>query len=651
MTVAAPYLVYDGYGSVAEYLALGMARSGADVRVLPFRIDKTGMSQEFLELLGRARPEPDAPALCFCWPLENFAPVRLASELFLYTMWETSQLPRGWAQRINQADVVMVPSRFNVRMFRASGVTRPIEVVSQGIDPRVYHYLDRADRPGVTTLTVGTFLPRKNIDIGIAAWKQAFAGDPEARLIIKSRFGHRRYEPDDPRIEFIDSEETTRGIAHWYKKADVLLALGNEGFGLPLVEGMATGLPVVALDADGQADVCRDARQYVLPVKPVDHVAFDVSQFGPCGTRPIPGVDDVAKQLRWVADHRDEARAMGRMASRWAIKHRDIWTVGPRALEVMEQYRDSPRPLRRFDTLWLIHNPYDDAPEADAQDLAQALPSVKVVASDPDLGPVHRLHVQHHGGDKQDDAVAQCMRKCRDAGVPVAVTVHDVSPETRAWEGDADVLVAVTDHDAGVLRERWPAKRVEVLPPGCPTWFVRSKPKRGRVIATVATLANGSAAWQVLEVLGAMPGVELLLFTRPGDPKTERVWARASAGLKIRRVVEPLTEQSICQQLAAQADVLALSSVGDSVTAARRWARLGLCAGVATVTLDDDPAYRDLAAVTHQASDLLAGVTTLLNQAALRKTLVEAGRQYCQEHSWRRTAGRHLALWQTLNHC
>jgi hypothetical protein len=27
----------------------------------------------------------------------------------------------------------------------------------------------------------------------------------------------------------VDSEEPTRGMAHWYRQADVLLALGNEG--------------------------------------------------------------------------------------------------------------------------------------------------------------------------------------------------------------------------------------------------------------------------------------------------------------------------------------------------------------------------------------------------------------------------------------
>ncbi len=37
--VAAPFFVYDGYGSMAEYLVLGMLRAGATVDVTPFRLD------------------------------------------------------------------------------------------------------------------------------------------------------------------------------------------------------------------------------------------------------------------------------------------------------------------------------------------------------------------------------------------------------------------------------------------------------------------------------------------------------------------------------------------------------------------------------------------------------------------------------------
>ena len=88
----------------------------------------------------------------------------------------------------------------------------------------------------------------------------------------------------------------------------MLLALGNEGFGMPLVEGMATGLPVIALATEGQADVCREAGELVLSVGAAKWIPFSFPPFGECGIRAVPSVDEVADRLTWVATHRDEAR-------------------------------------------------------------------------------------------------------------------------------------------------------------------------------------------------------------------------------------------------------------------------------------------------------------------------------------------------------
>ena len=269
---------------------------------------------------------------------------------------------------------MVVPSRFVAGVFRDCGVTAPVEVVPQGVDPAVYSFEERPDRPGLTTLIAGTFTPRKNVREGIAAWKRAFAGDPDARLLIKARFRHGAYSPDDPRIEFVDSEETSRGIAHWYRRADVLLALGNEGFGLALVEGMATGLPVVALATEGQADVCEGAKGLVLPVGAGSWAAFDEPPFGPCGVRAVPDVAAVERHLRWVAGHRAEARAMGRAAAEWVARNRDVWAMGPAVLDVIERRSRPGRVFRRYDTVWAAGGAADFALRAVAGLVARIRP-------------------------------------------------------------------------------------------------------------------------------------------------------------------------------------------------------------------------------------------------------------------------------------
>jgi len=349
--VVAPVFVYDGLGSMGEYLVLGMARAGAAATLTLLRHDLEGTSPELRKLLGKRPWTTDEPTVILAWwgdRLEAYS----RSPLFVNTMWETSRIPADWPARLNRARGIIVPTRFVADVFRSCGVHVPVHVVAQGVDPAVYHLEERAERKGLTTLMVGVVCPRKNVPAGILAWQQAFAGDPDARLLIKSRFGSPA--PDtggDDRIRFVDSNETTRGIAHWYREADVLMALGNEGFGLPLVEAMATGMPVIALDAEGQSDVCADAGDLVLSVPAGRWERVIQTPFGDCGIRAVPDVDAVAARLRWVAEHRDEATALGRESSAWAIRHRDVWDMGPAILDVMEAGLRPRRTLRQREAL------------------------------------------------------------------------------------------------------------------------------------------------------------------------------------------------------------------------------------------------------------------------------------------------------------
>jgi len=351
ITLAARFSCSNGYGSMGEYLALGMARAGAMVNVVPLYLDIEGLSTEFQDILHRSRPDFTAPTVYFHWIRPDLARFRTSSDLFIYTMWEANRLPIGWAEQINSTRAVIVPTRFVAQVCRESGVTVPIEVVPQGIDPDIYHYEERPERDGLTTLMISPVDNRKHTLEGIAAWKKVFANDLEARLIIKTNYGYHNYTPDDPRILYVDTKESTRGIAHWYRQADVLLALGNEGFGLPLVEGMATGLPVIALNSEGQADVCEDASGYLLSVEPATWEAYDHALFGSGGIRGVPAVEDIVQQLSWVANHRDEARTIGRAASYWTQIHRNVWAKGLGVLEVMERYMQSARPLRKVSAL------------------------------------------------------------------------------------------------------------------------------------------------------------------------------------------------------------------------------------------------------------------------------------------------------------
>jgi hypothetical protein len=55
-----------------------------------------------------------------------------------FTMWETDTLPADGVKQLNRCGLVIVPSMWGARCFRANGVTVPISVVPLGYEPTVF---------------------------------------------------------------------------------------------------------------------------------------------------------------------------------------------------------------------------------------------------------------------------------------------------------------------------------------------------------------------------------------------------------------------------------------------------------------------------------------------------------------------------------
>jgi Glycosyl transferase family 2/Glycosyl transferases group 1 len=644
LTLCSHFMVWDGYGSMAEYMALSIGRAGVAVDVDPLGIDRNGLSDEFDELLAGSRPNPASPALWFSPPVGAHLRFPEASDLFINTMWESDRLPPGWVGALNRARAVIVPTRYVARVFRSEGVTVPVEVVPQGVDPGVYAPIDRPERAGLTTLMVGPPVPRKHVKEGIAAWQRAFEGDREAGLTIKGKFGMRDIGVDDPRIRVVDSTESSRGIAHWYRRADVLLALGNEGFGLPLVEGMATGLPVIALASEGQADVCEAAAGLVLSVPAAGREPCNDTPWGRVGERGVPSVPAVAERLRWVARHRSEARSLGRSASEWALRERNVWAMGPAVLDVMERHMPGRRRLRRRRTLWAPGRPGTESNHY-AASLAAAVAGVRLVHRPPDAPTLRLLHVHHEDETLSDADLATRVLEAHSMGLPVAVTQHAAAERIRAWERDADVLVVTRATAAAKVRERWPAKWIEYIPPGCPTWFPPRKAEAGSVIAATGPLTGDGVGEPLGALLRRRRHARVLLFGPSATAGAERHVAGAGQA-RVRRLDPRLRGRRLAERLAAEADVIALWGPGCDAWPMRAAVRTAVASGVPVATTGQ--AIDELDGATHHGRDLGDAVGALLDDERIAGAVTERAREFCNDNSWARIAERHVALWNAL---
>ncbi|MFJ4025890.1 glycosyltransferase family 4 protein [Paenarthrobacter sp. NPDC089989] len=196
------------------------------------------------------------------------APVRLLWRLYHKAFWPQRVL-------LNRAEVVATISRTTEALMAKYRLTRrPVRIVGNapqpGQTPR-----DPAGGADKSLLYMGSFMPYKNVETMI----RGMAGLPDYTLHLLSRItSQRRAEletliPDGAKVEFHNGV-TDAEYEELLRRATALISLSRaEGYGLPLVEAMALGTPVVASDIPIFREVGADAASYVDPGSPDDFAA------------------------------------------------------------------------------------------------------------------------------------------------------------------------------------------------------------------------------------------------------------------------------------------------------------------------------------------------------------------------------------------
>ena len=185
------------------------------------------------------------------------APIRLLWRLY-HLAW--------WPQRVllDRADAVVTVSETTAGLIARHRLTRrPVTVVPNAPDPAPD--LPRAPRTGALVY-MGSFMPYKNV----ATLASAMPSLPHHELHLMSRVPpeeRARLTALAPggRLVFHDgaSDKTYRELL---RGATALVsAARDEGFGIPLVEAMALGTPVVVSDIPVFREVAGDAGAYVDP--------------------------------------------------------------------------------------------------------------------------------------------------------------------------------------------------------------------------------------------------------------------------------------------------------------------------------------------------------------------------------------------------
>jgi glycosyltransferase involved in cell wall biosynthesis len=189
-------------------------------------------------------------------------------DLFVLTAeYSTEEFRRRFARQAREAaeraDLIIAVSNFTAGMVHCHlGVEQNrIRVVPHGVR---FPYLIAEPTREPVILHVGAIQKRKNLVRLVGAFERA--APPPWRLVLagSAGFGAREVRsriqasPARERIEmtgWIDDAS----LAHWYRRASLLAFPSlDEGFGIPVLEAMAQGLPVLASTRGALPEVCGD---------------------------------------------------------------------------------------------------------------------------------------------------------------------------------------------------------------------------------------------------------------------------------------------------------------------------------------------------------------------------------------------------------
>jgi glycosyltransferase involved in cell wall biosynthesis len=262
---------------------------------------------------------------------------------------ETDLCYPAWVDAVNNMNLVIVPSEFTKETFMRSGpVSTPIVVIPESFIDEVATGEGKIDLDVPTEFNFLVFgqvtgsspeNDRKNIPYTLKWLAETFANRPDVGVILKTNMMRNTkldrhasigiftqllmsiVKGSGPRFYLLHGDVSNEEVAGLYThpKVKALLTLTHgEGFGLPILEAAASGLPVIAPAWSGHMEFMKHGRfiQVAHELKQIDQTRVDNNIFCKEAKWACPIEADVKQRLAKFVESPD-------VPKKWAMELRE----------------------------------------------------------------------------------------------------------------------------------------------------------------------------------------------------------------------------------------------------------------------------------------------------------------------------------------
>jgi len=237
---------------------------------------------------------------------------------------ESTRVPPTIMSTMQAADQVWVPSAWGRDQLIANGLDAELcHVVPEGVNSTQYHpYYSRVESPILSYLITGKYELRKSIIETVAAWHQEFGTDPDVELVVKTNHFVNQTDKYNELTGWIESQGMTNVRVLWgsaaqsdmidlYQQSHIfVLPTKGEGWGLPLIEAAAVGLPIITTMHSAHTEFLQHIPSSVIPVEydlvPIaceEYKFFYPTEDGDWGQWAQPRIDSIRRALRTARDN------------------------------------------------------------------------------------------------------------------------------------------------------------------------------------------------------------------------------------------------------------------------------------------------------------------------------------------------------------